>query len=145
MKQQAQFLLAVLCLTGCASSGLSTGERLALYETHSTPVESFRTSKTEGRLPRWSRLGEQALMVYDESGAPYLLELAEACDGLARAGSIGLTNSAGTVTPGTDSVRLLSGSRAGHATSCRIATARRIDMAAVDEAKEQTHADNAAK
>jgi len=139
MKHEAMLLLAVLALMGCASSGLteSTDERLTLYRANSTPVESFRITKLQGGLSRWSVVGEQALVVWDESDQPHLLELPQECSGLFRAKSIGLTNTSGTVTPGSDSVRLLSSSRAGGDYSCKIGTARRIDMAAVDKAREQ--------
>ena len=130
-------LSAVLSLVGCASSGptSSTEERLTLYRAHSTPVDSFRINKLDGPLSRWSRLGDQALVVWDASGDPYLLELPEPCSGLATTGSIGLTNSTGTVTPGTNSVQLRGGSRAGRRRLLQIGTARRIDMAAVDKAR----------
>jgi Family of unknown function (DUF6491) len=140
MRHEAIILLAVLSLMGCASSGptSSTEERLTLYRTHSTQVDSFRINKLDGPLSRWSRLGDQALVVWGSSNEPYLLELPQECSGLATARSIGLTNSTGLVTPGTDSVRLMGVSRAGGATSCRIGSARRIDMASVDKAREQT-------
>jgi hypothetical protein len=75
-------------------------------------------------------------MVYDESDQPHLLELPEKCSGLATARSISITNSSGTVTPGSDSVQLLGPSKAGSAYFCRIGAARRIDMDAVKEAGE---------
>ena len=116
MKHGTMVLSATLSLMGCASSGpTSTEERLTLYRAHSTPVESFRINKLQGRLSRWSPLGDQALVVWDASEEPYLLELPQACSGLARAGGIGLTNSSGTVTPGTHSVQLLGVGSAGGA------------------------------
>ena len=136
MKHLTMFLAVALSLMGCASSGpTSTEERLTLYRAHSTPVDSFRINKLDGPLSRWSRLGDQALVVWDASDEPHLLELPEKCSGLATTGSIGLTNSTGTVTPGTNSVQLRGGSRAGRAYYCKIGTARRIDMAAVDKAR----------
>jgi len=136
MKHQTMILPALLCIAGCASSGVGAStERLALYKAHATPVESFRTAKTEGRQVRWSAVGEQAALVYDESGQAILLEFPEACSGLANAGGISLTNNSGTVTPGTDSVRIVGASRAGAATSCKIGTASRIDMDAVKAAR----------
>ena len=139
MKHEAMFLSAVLSLVGCAASGptTSTEERLKLYETHSTPVESFRITKLQGRQTRWTPLGDQALMVFDESDQPHLLELPQKCSGLATTRSISITNVSGTVTPGSDSVRVLGASRAGADLSCRIGAARRIDMAAVDKAREE--------
>jgi len=130
-------LLSVLVLAGCASSGLASSnqERLELYKAHSTPVESFRVTRLQGRQVRWSPIGDQALMVYDESDQPYLLELPEKCSGLATARSVSITNATGTVTPGSDSVQLLGPSKAGSAYYCRIGSARRIDMDAVKEAR----------
>ena len=138
MKHEAMFLVAVLSLIGCASSGpTSTEERLKLYETHSTPVEYFRITKLQGRQTRWTPLGDQALMVWDESDKPHLLELPQKCSGLATTRSISITNVSGTVTPGSDSVQLLGPSKAGSAYYCRIGAARLIDMSAVEEAKEE--------
>jgi len=129
-------LAVLLALAGCASSGVSsTEERLALYKAHSTPVESFQTARLQGRQIRWSPIGDQALMVYDDSDRPYLLELPEPCKGLAVARAISLTNTTGTVTPGSDSVRITASSGAGAAIACRIGTASRIDMDAVKAAR----------
>ena len=138
MKHEAMFLSAVLSLIGCAASGptSSTEQRLKLYETHSTPVEYFRITKLQGRQTRWTPLGDQALMVWDESNQPHLLQLPQKCSGLATTRSISITNVSGTVTPGSDSVQLLGPSKAGSAYFCRIASARRIDMDAVKKARE---------
>ena len=140
MKHEAICLCAVLSLIGCASSGptSSTEERLKLYETHSTPVENFRITKLQGRQTRWTPLGDQALMVWDESDQPHLLELPQKCSGLATTRSISITNVTGLVTPGSDSVQLLGPSKAGSAYYCRIGSARRVDMSAVEEAKGET-------
>lgn len=139
MKHEKMLLSMMLALTGCASSGITSSnqERLALYEAHSTPVESFRITRLQGRQVRWSPIGDQALMVYDESDQPHLLQLPEKCSGLATARTISLTNASGTVTPGSDSVQLIGPSKAGSAYFCRIGSARRIDMAAVKEARDQ--------
>ena len=139
MKHETMLLWTLLALAGCASSGptSSNQERLKLYQAHSTPVESFRITKLQGRQTRWSPIGDQALMVYDESDQPLLLELPQKCSGLATARSISITNASGTVTPGSDSVQLLGPSKAGSAYFCRIGSARRIDMSAVKEAKEE--------
>ena len=67
----------------------------------------------------------------------HLLELQEKCSGLATARSISITNDSGTVTPGTNSVQLLGPSKAGSAYFCRIGSARRIDMDAVKETREE--------
>ena len=139
MNHEKMLLPALLALVGCASSGLTSAnqERLKLYQTHSTPVESFRITRLQGRQTRWSPIGDQALMVYDESDQPHLLELPQKCSGLATARSISITNASGTVTPGSDSVQLIGPSKAGSAYFCRIGTARRIDMSAVKGAREQ--------
>jgi hypothetical protein len=137
MKHEMLLLTTVLTLAGCASSGLASSnqERLELYKAHSTPVESFRITRLQGRQVRWSPIGDQALMVYDESDQPYLLELPEKCSGLATARSVSITNATGTVTPGSDSVQLLGPSKAGSAYYCRIGSARRIDMDSVKETR----------
>lgn len=139
MKHEMLLLSGVLALGGCASSALtaSNEERLQLYRTHSTPVESFRITRLQGRQVRWSPIGDQALTVYDESDQPHLLELQQKCSGLATARSVSISNSTGTVTPGSDSVQLLGPSKAGSAYYCRIASARRIDMDAVKEARDE--------
>jgi hypothetical protein len=138
MKHGTMLLWTLLALAGCATSGVTTAneERLKLYQTHSTPVESFRITRLQGRQTRWSPIGDQALMVYDESDQPHLLELPQKCSGLATTRSISITNASGTVTPGFDSVQLIGPSKAGSAYFCRIGTARRIDMDAVKEARE---------
>jgi uncharacterized protein DUF6491 len=137
MKVETILMSTVLALVGCAGSGptQSNQERLKLYEANSVPVESFRITKLQGRQTRWSPIGDQALMVYDESDQPHLLELPQKCSGLATTRSISLTNASGTVTPGSDSVQLIGPSKAGSAYYCRIGTARRIDMSAVDKAR----------
>lgn len=140
MKHESMLLWTLLAFVGCASSSLTSNnqERLKLYQANSTPVESFRITKLQGRQTRWSPIGDQALMVYDESDQPYLLELPQKCSGLATSRSISITNASGTVTPGSDSVQLMGPSKAGSAYFCRIGSARRIDMNAVKEAREET-------
>jgi hypothetical protein len=137
MKHATMLLWTLLVLVGCASLTSANQERLKLYQANSTPVESLRITRLQGRQTRWSPIGDQALMVYDEADQPHLLELPEKCSGLATARSISITNSSGTVTPGSDSVQLLGPSKAGSAYFCRIGSARRIDMAAVKEAREE--------
>jgi uncharacterized protein DUF6491 len=141
MKHQTMLLWTMLALAGCASSLASRNqERLKLYQAHSTPVESFRITRLQGRQTRWSPIGDQALMVYDEADQPLLLELPQKCSGLATARSVSITNAYGTVTPGSDSVQLMSPSKAGSAYFCRIGSARRIDMDAIEEAREEMRA-----
>jgi len=144
MRHETMVLSAALSLIGCAATGpaSSTEVRLNLYKTHSAPVESFRITKLQGRQTRWSALGDQALMVWDESDQPILLELPQKCVGLATTKSVSITNATGTVTPGTDSVQLLAPSRAGSAYFCRIGSARRIDMGAVEKAQDEMRNSN---
>jgi hypothetical protein len=139
MKHETTLLWMLLALVGCASSGLTSAnqERLKLYQAHSTSVESFRITRLQGRQTRWSPIGDQALVVYDEADLPHLLELPQKCSGLATARSISITNASGTVTPGSDSVQLIGPSKAGSAYFCRIGSARRIDMTAVKESREE--------
>jgi len=134
MKVELLLLSAAVALVACAAPRLNQ-ERLDLYSSHSVPVDSFRITKLQGRQTRWSPIGDRALMVYDEADQPYLLELPQKCSGLATARSISITNAAGTVTPGSDSVQLIGPSKAGSAYYCRIGSARRIDMDAVEKAR----------
>lgn len=138
MRHESLLSIVVLGLVGCASSGLASSnqERLALYREHSSPVDTFRITRLQGRQVRWSAIGDQALVVYDDADQPHLLELPQKCSGLATARSVAITNATGVVTPGTDSVQLLGPSKAGSAYFCRIGTARRIDMEAVERARQ---------
>ena len=141
MKYATMLLLTVLTVAGCASSGTmsSTQERLKLYQDHSTPVDSFRITRLQGPLPGWSPVGDRALTVLDESDQRYLLELPQKCSGLATTKGIALTNASGTVRPGTDSVQLIGQGKTGAAYFCRIGSARRIDMEAVQQARERAN------
>jgi hypothetical protein len=114
---------------------MSGAERLSLYVAHSTPVDSFRITELQGRMIRWSPLGDQALAVWGESDRVYLLELPQKCPGLATTRAVALSNESGTVTPGKDSVQLKGPSRAGSAYYCRIGSARLIDTKAVETAR----------
>ncbi len=137
MKTTGILPAGMLALCGCAGSGpMSTEERLGLYVSHSTPVDSFRITELQGRVIRWSPLGDQALTVWGESDQPYLLQLPGKCSGLATTRSVALTNASGVVTPGKDSVQLKGPSKAGSAYHCRIGTARLIDMSAVEKARD---------
>jgi hypothetical protein len=137
VKPEAVLLSTTLVLCGCAGSGhLSTSERLDLYVANSTPVDSFRITELQGRIKRWTPLGDQALTVWGESDQTYLLQLPEKCSGLATTRSVALSNASGIVTPGKDSVQLKGPSKAGSAYYCRIGTARLIDMPAVEKARD---------
>lgn len=138
MKNSGLLLCFTLALASCASNrgpALTTDERLALYQVHSTPVGSFRIDNRSGRVNHWSPLGDQALTVWAWSNQPYLLELRSRCSGLATATAITISNSAGTVLPGFDSVQPLSAGRQAISQSCRVTAARRIDQGGVKQAK----------
>jgi hypothetical protein len=139
MKQNGIFLFLALVVAGCASSGptLTTEERLQLYRTNSTPVGTFTLDNRSGRVTRWTPLGDQALTVWGASSQPYLLELRNRCSGLSFATSISITNSHATVIPGFDSVVPQNAGGSASGLSCRIATARRINTNAVNDAKQE--------
>jgi hypothetical protein len=137
MKTSQILPAALLALGGCAGSGpMSAENRLGLYVANSTPVDSFRITELQGRVIRWSPLGDQALTVWGESDRPYLLQLPQKCSGLATTRSVALSNASGVVTPGKDSVQLKGPSKAGSAYYCRIGSARLIDMTAVEKARD---------
>ena len=135
----ALLLMPALILAACASTGpnLSSEDRLQLYGANSTPVGHFRVDTRSGTVTRWTSLGDQALTVAGVSNQTYLLELRQRCSGLAFANSIAISNSAGTVSPGFDSIQLLGANRQPTMTpSCRIATARLINRQTLNEAKQ---------
>ena len=130
--------LATLVLAGCASSGptLSTAERLQLYQQKSSPAGPIRVDTRGGRVTSWTSLGDQALTVFGESGRTYLIQLRSRCSGLEVARTIRISNSAGMVAAGFDSVRPLgAGGQPTSTPPCRIASTRVIDRRAVQEAK----------
>ena len=80
--------------------------------------------------------GQAALTLRGQSNQPYLLELHTRCSGLTTASSIAVSHSFGTVMPRMDSVQpLAAGGRPSTFSSCNIATARRINQGAVNEAR----------
>jgi Family of unknown function (DUF6491) len=138
MNKNGLYLSLALVLAGCASTGpsLTTDQRLQLYRENSTPVGSFRVDSRNGRVTHWTALGDQALTVWGTTSQVYLLELRSRCSGLSFATHITISNSFGTVTPGFDSVQPLSAGRAATSSSCRIASARRINNRSLQEAKQ---------
>ncbi len=65
-------LLAALG-AGCATTGLTDAQELALYQAHAgEPVKSFTVF---GQLNGWSPLGDAALAVWARPSEAYLLEL----------------------------------------------------------------------
>ncbi|HRF83391.1 MAG TPA: DUF6491 family protein, partial [Pseudoxanthomonas sp.] len=139
MKNAGFLLPLALVMAGCATNSgpnLTTEERLALYRANSTPVGSFRIDSRTGRPMQWNSLGDQALTLRGQSNQPYLLELHTRCSGLTTASSIAVSHSFGTVMPRMDSVQpLAAGGRPSTFSSCNIATARRINQGAVNEAR----------
>ena len=124
--------VALVC-AGCSTSPprMSADARLALYSAHAgPPVDSFRLL---GRLSSWEALGDEALVVWTRPNEAWLLEPYGPCDGLDYSSAISLTDHAGRVEAGLDSV-LVSNPSPVHL-PCRIRGIRPLDLAAIREAE----------
>lgn len=138
MFKSAIVIAGILAVAACASTGMSTADRLALYRAHAgTPVMSFRLD-TVNRFHRWTPLGDEALAVWTSTNQGHLLEFRSRCTGLGMAASISISNSAGRVSARFDSVRTRSA--AGTLTQqvpCRIDTIRPLDGRSLRDAKRE--------
>lgn len=133
MKKLIFLLGVVLAMAGCASTGLSSADRLALYQAHAgAPVGSFRLTTSF----RWTPLSDDMLAVWTGANQGHLLELRSRCSGLTFANAINITNSMNTVTARFDSVQPRSTPGAPQQ-SCRIWTIRPLDGRALNDAKRE--------
>ena len=134
---RARVLMAALpvVLAGCASTGLSDAERLALYRSHAAaPQSSFRLSGTS--LSGWTALGDSAVAVWVRPNEAYLLELVGPCQDLGFTPVIGLTSQVGQVSARFDRVLVRSTSPVA-SMPCPIQVIRRLDVKAL-RAEERT-------
>jgi hypothetical protein len=121
------FCLPVLLAAGCATTGPSDAQQLALYREHAgEPVKDLRYSR---QLTRWTALGDDAVAVWTKPNEAYLLELGS-CTGLGGASTILITNLMGQVSAGLDRVQVIDRPR-GFNTTCRIQTIRPLDTKAL--------------
>ena len=139
-----KLLLSALCVailaSGCASTGMSQNDRVALYQQHAgEPVANFRNWN---RSLQWRALSDDALVVWARPNEANLLEFRNGCPGLRSAREITNSNSGQMVVAGFDSVRITS--PLANRTACRITTIRPLDLQAINDAKrEQREARNA--
>jgi hypothetical protein len=121
-------LAAALTASGCATTGLSDAQELALYREHAkAPVRDFRYGD---RLHGWNAIGDNALAVWTRPNEAYLLELDTGCTDLGSTTTILITNMLGQVSAGLDRVRLIDGPR-GFNIACRIQTIRPLETKAL--------------
>ena len=136
MNRSIPLLLAAL-LAACANTGMSQGERLALYSANAgEPVRSFRFL---GRLNGWTPLGDSTLAVWTRPREAWLLELSGGCPDLSYAHSIAITSSMNRVSVGFDRVRALGGNHP-MAVPCQIREIRPLDTAAIRDAERDMRA-----
>jgi len=120
-------LIAGLCLAlaGCATTGLTSADRLELYRAHAGPPQ--KDMQFFGTLNGWTELGDSALAVWTRPSEAYLLELAGPCTDLSSAPAIGLTSRMGRVTAPFDKV-LVRDPTGGPRVPCFIKTIRKLDV-----------------
>src|SRR4051812_40630017 len=128
MRALIGWIIAALACAGCSTwSRMPPDAKLALYVAHAgAPVDDFPLL---GRLDNWESLGREALVVWTRPRQAWLLELYGPCDGLDFSTAIGLTDHAGRVEAGLDSV--LVSHPAPVQLPCRIRTIRPVDTAAL--------------
>ncbi|WP_440976767.1 DUF6491 family protein [Pseudoxanthomonas winnipegensis] len=128
---------------GCATTGLTDAQELALYQAHAgEPVKSFTVF---GQLNGWSPLGDAALAVWARPSEAYLLELTGRCVDLDSAPAITVTNQGGRVYAKFDDVLVLGGLQNSFRMPCRIAEIRPLDVKALRQAQKQLRQANAAE
>jgi hypothetical protein len=135
MYKTMALLVAVLLVTGCATTSerMTPAERLEWYRAHAgEPVRSFHV---HGRLWGWRSLGDGALTIWTRSNQGYLVELMGRCPDLAFANSLGLTSRTSRVSAGFDSIVIQRTGVPNSRTTCRINTIRPLNTRVVKEAK----------
>jgi len=124
----AAFCSLALLAAGCATTGLSDAQQLALYREHAgEPVKDLRYTR---QLTGWTALDDDAVVVWTKPNEAYLLELGGGCPGLNSASTILITNLMGQVSAGFDRVKVIDQPR-GFNMTCRIQTIRPLDTKAL--------------
>ena len=132
MKWMSSALLAILVLSGCATTArLTTQEQLELHLAHAgEPVPSFRFF---GSLHGWNELGDRAMVAYTRPNESWLLQFDASCPGLTHATTIGLSSQFDRVHARFDRVYV----RDSIPTSCRISSIRPLDSKAIKAGQAQ--------
>ena len=133
MMKSIAALLASLLLAACATTGMSDGQKAALYEANAgEPVRSFRFF---GRLHSWTALGDDAVVVWTRPREAWLLDLSGACPDLAFSHAIAVTSSMNTVHVNFDKVRPITGTSPSMTVPCHIRQIRPLDVGAIRDAE----------
>ncbi len=128
---------------GCATTGLTDAQELALYRAHAgEPVKSFTFF---GSLNGWAPLGDSALAVWTKPGQAFLLELPGRCLDLDTAPAITVTNQGSRVYARFDDVLVLGGLHNSFRMPCRIETIRPLDVKALRQAQKSLREARAAE
>ena len=128
MKRLLSIFALSAALVGCASTGLTNVDRLALYRAHAgPPVKEFNYFQS---LNGWTPLGDQALAVWTRPSQAYLLELTGPCQDLTYAPAISISNMMGHVSAKFDRVTVHGGGTTTGFT-CRIQEIRPLDTKAL--------------
>jgi hypothetical protein len=123
---------AAAALSGCASTGQTTSQRLELYRSHAgEPVSRFRLTRTF----QWTALGDEAIAVWPRVNEGFLLEFRSRCPGLVSARNIDISNSGDWVTARFDSILLRGSMSTTGSLGCRIWTIRPLDARALRDAR----------
>ncbi len=131
MKLQLTASLLCLALGACATTGLTTDQRRALYESHAgAPVGYFQYF---GSINGWTPLGDSAIAVWTKPAQAYLLDLAGPCPDIEYTPVITVTNENGRVYRNFDKV--IARGRSTFEIPCPIKVIRPLDVKAIRSAE----------
>lgn len=134
MKRLIAIIALAAAMAGCATTGLSSADRLELYRAHAgPPVKEFNYFQS---LNGWTPLGDRALAVWTRPSQAYLLELTGPCQDLEFAPAISISNLMGHVSARFDRVTVHGGGSTMRFT-CRIREIRPLDVKALRLAENQ--------
>lgn len=118
-------------LGACATTGLSSEDKLAIYRANAgEPVNSFNYF---GRINGWTSLGDSAIAVWTRPNEAWLLDLAGPCPDIEYTPTIGLTSQFNRVSANFDEVIALN--RSSIQIPCRIDEIRPLDVTAIEQAE----------
>ena len=122
-------LVAASVLAGCATTGLSESERLALYSAHAgAPVNDIRYSNPIG----WDKVDGEHLLLTMRPSEVWLLRISGPClDWSGASPTIIIDNNMNRLTAKFDRISV-----PGSPASCRIEEIRPVDVAAVREERD---------
>ena len=131
-------LCLIATLAACASTRMSSTEKLAMYRAHAgAPVRDFSYF---GNINGWQPLGNSALAVWTKPNEAFLLDLTGPCMDLESAPAIVISNFGGRVS-NLDRVRPVGGGGGPMRMSCRIKTISPLDLKSLKADEQMRKAD----